>query len=354
MQPHHVSNSATTVRKEQFTMLHPHAPSGSPRRGLSVALTLWIALVATLGLLGSGSAAGASTAQGSSAATESGVEAAVASALALKSMPTKVTPSLDSFASGTAPFGNSLAAGCKGLTTSQSRVAISHCKFGDTSSNKVFMLVGDSKAQMWFDAIDGLAKTNHWKFYFLTKDGCPSAIGSFRAIGAVQTSAWPQCSAFNAFVLKEIRAIKPTFVVVSSEPSLLPRGQTSDASPATETADFLDYFKQIPPSVKLAVLGGLPTDAGLSTSLCLSRVPADIQTCTFSPTASANQQNAALQAAANGAGATFIDQSKWLCAGGKCPPVISNLIPYWDGFHLDVPYTKYLGGVLWSALTPVQ
>jgi hypothetical protein len=126
------------------------------------------------------------------------------------------------------------------------------------------------------------------------------------------------------------------------------------ASPATVTADFLDDFKKIPPSVKLAVLGGLPTDPGLAPALCLSRVPADIQTCTFSPTPSENQQNAAVQAAANDAGATFIDQGKWLCALGKCPPVIADVIPYWDSYHLDLPYTEYLIGVLWSALSPVR
>jgi hypothetical protein len=267
-----------------------------------------------LGLVGSGTA-GASQAENSSAVTESSVEAAVTSALALKSMPTKVSPSLNSYALGTAPFGNSLASGCMGLTTLQSRLVISHCEFGDTSSDRAFMLVGDSKAQMWFDAIDGIAKTEHWKFYFLTKESCSTAIGNFRVINVA--SAWPECSAFNAFVLKAIKEIKPTFVIVSSAPSLLTKGQTGFASPATVTTDFLDYFKRIPPSVKLAVLGGLPTDPGLAPAICLSRVPADIQTCTFSPTASENQQNAAEQAAANDAGATFIDQGKWLCALGK-------------------------------------
>ncbi len=334
-------------------MLHPQARSGSPRRGLSVALTLWIALGAILGFVGLGTA-GASNAPNSSAVTESSVEAAVASALTLKSMPTKVSPSLDSFASGTVPFGQSLATGCR---DAQSRLVISHCQFGDTSSNRVFMLVGDSQAQMWFDAIDGIAKANHYKFYFLTKEGCPTAIGNFRVsngFGGVQTSAWPACSAFNAFVLKTIKAIKPMFVILSSESSLLPYGETSLASPATETADFLAYFKQIPSSVKLAVLGGFPAPGAASPSLCLSRIPADIQTCTFSPTASQNQRIAALQAAANESGATFIDQGKWLCAQGKCPPVISHFIPYWDGYHMDVPYTKYLIGVLWSALSPVR
>jgi peptidoglycan/LPS O-acetylase OafA/YrhL len=49
------------------------------------------------------------------------------------------------------------------------------CAFGDTTSATTVVLVGDSKAQHWFPALEAAATKNHWRLLAWTKSSCPMA-----------------------------------------------------------------------------------------------------------------------------------------------------------------------------------
>lgn len=282
------------------------------------------------------------------------ISQAVARGLATRALPSNATPSIKQLAARV-EYGNSEAVGCPGLPIGIGTVAVSRCVFGDRSASRVMVLEGDSRAQMWFDTVDAIAQATHYRMVFLAKGGCPSAEATLSIFdGKVENAPWPQCSQWHRFVLQTIRALHPAVVITTSQPHLYLTGTTQEAPPSLVKADFLAFFRQIPASARLVVLGNFPEPLAGNPTLCLSRQPADIRSCTWRPTRAIEAANAAVRAAANAAHATFVDQSQWLCLAGRCPAVIDNVIPYTiDGYHLDRPYAEALTGVLWQQLAPV-
>jgi hypothetical protein len=310
----------------------------------------------SLSVVGAGAAlARASKPNLSKYATVAQVEAAVASAQGLKAAPAKVEPNIETLANG-GGFGNDMATTCPAPSVNASSVNVKNCTFGVPSSKRTLVLTGDSRAQMWFDAFDIIAKAEDLKLVFLAKSGCPAPIATYQLDnhGTFSNSAWPACSHWHTFVEKTIAKLNPAYVVVSTEESLPLANPLHYALPAEIQADMVAFLKALPPTSKAVVLGGFPEPgSAASPTLCLSKGPSVIDSCNFTPSKDVDINNGALQSAAAAAGATFINQTPWLCAT-TCPSVISGIIPYTvDGYHIDATYTKYLIGALWQSLEPV-
>jgi hypothetical protein len=318
----------------------------------SVTLGLLVAVV-VCGLLQAGAAAAPKNAL-ARYATQSQVTAAVAAAQHLRSPPAKVTPNISVLARD-GDFGIDMAGGCAAPSEGASSENVAACTFGDTSSATTVVLTGDSRAQMWFDAFDIVAKAEKFKLVLLAKAGCPSPLATYEeknAAGVFTSIAWTACSDWHTFVISTIDRLKPTAVVISAEQTLSLASPIHTATPAETQADLVAYLKTIPPTSKAVVLGDFPEPGPLSPTLCLSKGPAVIHTCDFTPYSYVAANDAADQAAATAVGAGFIDQKPWLCAA-TCPPIIKGIIPYTiDGYHLDTAYTKYLAGALWESLEP--
>lgn len=252
-------------------------------------------------------------------------------------------------------YGNSEAAGCPGLPIGIGTLSVAACTFGDRRATRVMVLEGDSRAQMWFDAVDTIATAMHYRLVFMAKGGCPSAVATLSIFdGKVEPAPWPACTQWHRFVAGAIARLHPAVVITTSQPHLYLSGTTTEAPPATVRADFLAFYREIPATARLVVLGGFPEPLAGNPTLCLSRQPPDIRSCTWRPTPEIDAVNAAVRAAAVDAHALYVDQGSWLCADGSCPPVIGNIVPYTiDGYHLDRPYAEALTGVLWDALMPV-
>jgi hypothetical protein len=287
-------------------------------------------------------------------ASEARIEAAVREGLAARALSSNATPTIAQLAARV-EYGNSEAVGCPGLPIGFGTFPVTSCVFGDTGSHQVMVLEGDSRAQMWFDAVDAIAKATHHQLVFLAKGGCPSAMASISIDdGTMGRGSWPQCDQWHRFVLRTLAALHPDVVITTSQPSLALTGTTTAAPPATAEADFLAFYRAVPASAHLVVLGGFPEPILGNPTLCLSRGPADIRSCTWVIPPRVTALNEAVRAAARAAHALYIDQSRWLCFEGRCPAVIEGMIPYTiDGYHLDRPYSVALTGVLWTDLLPV-
>ncbi len=250
-------------------------------------------------------------------------------------------------------FGDQLAsATCSGLSTFQGNEDLASCTFGDLKARNTLVLTGDSRAQMWFDTIDSIASASHLKLVLLAKSGCPSAIGTYKINnnGPLEPRPWQACTAWQRFVSSTIRALRPQVVVVSSSEQL--QFTSGLASAQQETAAYSAFFKTVHAPTKLAVLGGFPTPGPAQPTLCLSKGPKTISTCAFHESPATIAENAAIQKAAQNAGADYVNQAPWLCAT-SCPALIAGIIPYTiDGYHIDDTYARYLTGVLWASLEP--
>jgi SGNH domain (fused to AT3 domains) len=289
-------------------------------------------------------------------ANASQVAAAVTAGASITKMTPSVVSQLRALAAG-GGIGAGLAVGCPAATTLQRSVNVANCTFGDTESSKTMMLVGDSRAAMWFDVIDRIATAAKMKLIFLNKSACPAALGNFRltsVAGVPSNMPWPACTAFHKFVLATIKKLAPSVVVVSSSDELYLMDAPGYASASQVVTASASFLKAIPAPTKAVVLGDFP-NPGVGAGnpvLCLSRNSSDISKCNFTVSALQRTYNSAQHQAATQAGAGFIDQHPWFCAA-QCPAVIAGIIPYTvDAYHMQSNYAAYLIGVLWAALNP--
>ncbi|HMC39407.1 MAG TPA: SGNH hydrolase domain-containing protein [Acidimicrobiales bacterium] len=287
-------------------------------------------------------------------ATSAQVRLAVRAGLGITRLGSTAQPSLQLLAQRQ-EYGNNEATGCKGTTTYEASLPVLQCTFGVPSSAKVMVLEGDSRAQMWFDTVNAIAKATGYRLVFLSKGGCPSADGSFRLNdGRWENAPWPACTAWHRFVVDTVRSLHPAVVITASQLMLYAAGTTAPLPPESAAADFAAFYHEISGPWHLVVIGGFPEPLALNPTLCLSQYPTDVERCTWVVPRWVDTGVAAVRSAAVSSGALYIDQRPWLCAGNRCPAVVAGIIPYTiDGYHIDRVYAKYLTGVLWSALAPV-
>ena len=284
--------------------------------------------------------------------TLSQITAQIATAEKTTQPPKSVHPSLSTLAAY-GDFGFFDAGSCAAPGTNSASVNVSACTFGDKSSPETIVLTGDSRAQMWLDAFVTVATGAHFKLILLAKSGCPSPFATYRVNnnGTFSNSAWTACTKWHLFVKQTIDKMKPQVVVMSSESDLALANPLHYAQAAEIQRDTSAFIKSIPSSTKTVVLGGFPEPGSASSpTLCLSKGPRSLLTCSFTPSRDVDINNQAVESAAKAGGAGFIDQTPWLC-GSKCPAIIDGIIPYTiDGYHIDNTYTTHLTGVLWAAL----
>jgi len=285
-------------------------------------------------------------------ATLSQVTSQILAATKTTKAPASVRPSISTLADG-GDFGMQNAGHCPSPGTNTASVNVNDCTFGDKSSKETLVLTGDSRAQMWLDAFKTVATGAHFKLVFLAKEGCPSPLATYRINndGSFSNSPWTACTKWHSFVIKTINALRPQIVVVSSEENLALADPVTYALPAAAEQDMLAFLKALPAASKTVVLGGFPEPGSAnSPTLCLSKGPASLLSCSFTPSQDVDLGNGAAQSAAAADNAGFINQTPWLCAA-TCPAVIDGIIPYTiDGYHIDNTYTLHLIGVLWAAL----
>jgi len=246
---------------------------------------------------------------------------------------------------------------CGAPPTGQSKVSVAACTFGDKTASKTIVLLGDSRAQMWFNTFRTIADAAHLKLVLLAKGACPAALGTFRLTtpaGVPQNAPWPACAAWHTFVLHAVKALKPTVIVDSSADNLYLDTSNGYTSPAQTTTAIADFLNALPAHSKRIVLGDFPNPGStVSPTLCLSKNPSSIQKCTYRPSTNQVAFNNAQSLAVRQAGALEINEAAWLCTTSGCPPVVNGIPPYTiDGVHMQSSFTAYLTGVMWKDLKP--
>ncbi len=277
-------------------------------------------------------------------------------ATSLRSLPHQVQPPLQDLTSQDV-VGSGYAPQCTPPDTFVSTENVASCTFGDPEGTRTIVLTGDSRAEMWFNALNAVATAAKVKLVLLSKNGCPAAAGSFRVNnnGTLSNASWPACTAWHKFVISTIKTLAPAAVIISTSVDLeLTTSGSGLASAKVTHAEFNTFIGQLPTGTKLVVLSGFPSpgSSGQNPTICLSKGHSSIQACSFRPNSDENHRIAALATAATQHGATVVDEVPWFCTQ-VCPPIIHGIVAYTvDGYHVDGYYTKYLTGVLATALKP--
>jgi peptidoglycan/LPS O-acetylase OafA/YrhL len=266
------------------------------------------------------------------------VERAVAGAVADRTVPSNLDPSLEHAHTDQArPFQDGCDDGWR-----DTRVV--PCVYGDRRSATTIVLFGDSHAPQWFPALDRAATARHWRLISLSKATCPP----------VEISIWSpvlgrpfrECDQWRAAAIKRIRAERPALVVLGAARHYGPQYHFTMYGPAWVSGLGVMVERLRAGGARVLVLGPVPKP-GSDVPDCLSQHLNDAAACT-TPRASAVDAAGirAERAAVQRAGGSYLDVSPWICTRSTCAVVVGNLLVYRDDNHLSTSYPAWLAPLL--------
>ena len=223
-----------------------------------------------------------------------------------------------------------------------SQITVPACIFGDRTGAHTMVLYGDSHAGMWFRVLDGIATHAHWKLVVLMKAACPAAPVPSQA---PRTSGdWVACDQWHKFAINRINRIDPNLLIISQawyDP--MPNGHFYSPSQLERGLEQLLKRTSSPKTTRL-LIADVPTSLGPT---CLTQHADDVQACSI-PDTLESYNNAEKRAAAV-QGARYVNVTPWFCAM-TCSPIIGKYDVYYGFGHVSVGYSRFLAGVLATAL----
>jgi peptidoglycan/LPS O-acetylase OafA/YrhL len=236
-----------------------------------------------------------------------------------------------------------------GCSATYAQTTIPSCTFGDPHGTHTIVLMGDSHALMWAQAINDIAIRARWKFVLLAKAGCPSTLLPVAYPPGLGSPAgrWPACDRWRQVAIQRVNQIRPSLLVLTQAVHAQSSGKLYSA------ADWKRGLEETinrtrSPSTTTVVLGNIP-QLPQSAPDCLARHVDSVQACAFPPDPTLVPYNHAEQSAAAATGADYIDVTPWFCSR-TCPSIVSHYEVYVDAVHVTNTYARFLEGVLGSAL----
>jgi peptidoglycan/LPS O-acetylase OafA/YrhL len=204
------------------------------------------------------------------------------------------------------------------------------CDWGDTTSRRTMVVLGDSHAQMWIGAVEQFARTNGWRLIPIVKDACTA--GNWTGVGGT-----PACHKWYRWALQQITHLHPDAVMVStSYMYAFIKGYDSPAIALGAVARALESR-----TGKVLIMEDVPYAPSDPTD-CLLAHGATFASCTFRQGFAIQSATNAVTAALAPTGAKLIPTAQWFCDERRCPTVIGNMIAYWSPGHVTRTYADWL------------
>lgn len=273
------------------------------------------------------------------------VLAAVAAGTKIQSLPSDLSPSLQAASTSVqAPKGM---LGCVvGQPVLQTPLP---CVYNAAATTKRMVLIGDSHADMWSQAVANIAVANGYSLLFLAKIPCPLPLVGFW--NGLNNTPNPQCTSWKKWAFTRIQQFNPNVVVATTEDRDPIANNNSPMSQSAYSKGLVTTLKDLSaPGRRVVLLGDIPylKEAG---PLCLSIHTSSVQSCSTSTgEAVTAQDQAAQRTAASQAGAQFVNVIPWFCTTKTCPAVIGSNEVYSDCCHITSNYGVNLEAVLTEAL----
>ncbi|TAM65982.1 acyltransferase family protein [Mycobacterium sp.] len=264
------------------------------------------------------------------------VQAAVASSVGLKDVPSNLDPPLTDAVRERVP--NGLESCLRNLI----EVDQPECATGDTASKTTVALVGDSNAFSWSSAFQQVAAQRHWRLEVLTKGACPMLDLPLKVF--VQRN-YTECEQWRNQIIARLQGERPRLVVLG-----MLRHDSGTGSPPYAPA-WLDSLTRLLRQLRetganVLVLGPTP-DLHSTAPDCLSAHLDDATACSATRSTAVNDPGmAAERAATNAGGGQYADVTELFCAPDRCPAIVGNNLVYGDEFHLTPEYARVLAPVM--------
>ncbi|MDH6247286.1 peptidoglycan/LPS O-acetylase OafA/YrhL [Mycobacterium sp. OTB74] len=267
------------------------------------------------------------------------VQAALPASLAIRAVPSNLTPPLTNLAAEQQDYTY------KGCLRTPYEGGQPECAMGDTASPNTVALIGDSHAAMWTPAFQQIATQRHWRLEMMAKEAC--ALNDARSGGTFSNLVedLQHCQQWRDEIVARLKAERPRLVVVS-----MWRGYGTDETMSgfrSYDAGWLDGTTQLVRQLRdtgaqVLVLGPIPSPHS-NVPICVSGRLDDATACSLSRSAAVNQSGVSAEAAATTAGGgQYADLSDLFCAAERCPVIVGNTLVYLDVSHLTLQYSRVL------------
>jgi peptidoglycan/LPS O-acetylase OafA/YrhL len=225
-----------------------------------------------------------------------------------------------------------------GCDTAVDTTAPVPCVFGDASSDRTVVLLGDSHAGQWASALIAIAEAEGWR---LETHVTPSCTAFQYDVGG------DACGTWRDSVLDHLEAQRPDAVVlVDFSQRMFPDRADDWAFAAERTIERLGAVTH------LVVLGATPRPPSDAVH-CLAERVTDVRPC--EPDRDDPSLSTILRverAAVERAGGAFVDLVPILCTVERCPVVDGDLLVYRDDSHITDTFARARTAALAALLVP--
>jgi peptidoglycan/LPS O-acetylase OafA/YrhL len=266
------------------------------------------------------------------------VGGAVATAAALRAVPSNLKPSLsDAPADKAAIFVN-------GCMRSWRDVGQSECAKGDTRSPTTVALIGDSHAAMWDPAFQQVAEQRHWRLETLAKVTCP--LQELHITSPYLGREYTECEQWRSQIMARLKAEHPRLVVLS-----MSRRYHADFGFAAYDPAWIDTLTptvaQLRSTGAAVLVLGPVADPQSSVPTCLSAHLDDATACAPARSVAVNSGGVAAEQTATAAGGgQYADLTDLFCSPDRCPVIVGNTLVFRDDNHVTTEYAQLLAPVI--------
>lgn len=233
------------------------------------------------------------------------------------------------------------------------------CEYGAAEPDRTLALLGDSHAEQWLPALQGIVLERNWRLVVLTKSSC--AFGPDRRIEPgsspeVLAQMNESCRTWNEQAVQWLEEHPEADTIVTSTRArnqVVPENGLSWQQ--TAISQYHERWRDLPRSVQhVIVLRDTP------------RMQADVLACVTAagesaagdcavPAAEALVRDPAAEAAQTTTDprVELVDLSSFFCTADLCSPVVGGVLAYRDSHHMSWVFARTLGPYLWSELNAV-
>lgn len=219
------------------------------------------------------------------------------------------------------------------------------CSYGETQSNRTYVLFGDSHAAQWFPALEKYTEEHNIHLITFTKSACPSL--DLRIL--LRGSEYLNCAEWYKKVIAKINAINPDLIIISnykeSQKSVIAVDKKQEWKNGLQRT--INHF---PKKTNVIVIGDTPSFER-APAICLSENISSAEKCSFPRETLLDKGLAeAEKEVAIDNRKHYIDMNNYLCSSTTCGPIIGNILVYRDQHHLTTAFSKQLSDMLGNAI----
>jgi hypothetical protein len=222
--------------------------------------------------------------------------------------------------------------------------------YGDPKGQKLMVVYGDSRANMWALSLIGAAGKAGWQVRVFGLPGCPGPDLQFQSFQTKSPNT--KCDTFHVKAIEAIKTLKPDVIIASSVSNQFLADGSYPTREQWQQGWETTLSKLAATGARLALFGDLPSWKN-NFDRCLSQHVSDVQACSASPEEATPSMLAdAERLAAEAKGTMFIPTNQWVCAE-RCEPIIADTLVFHDQFHFTKAYAEYLSGAVGEAVQPI-